>query len=323
MASSLSFDLSSLRDKASRWIKAESVNPTPMNKNEALNISPYEPDLKSLHNARSSASPLPHAQPAREQLHVVWRNHAETSDHAVSTTHFPHTPPGSAEFDRGLWLLHDAFARREGWLRLSAELVATPLRRQESLHPGYATAKRVCDIAGSLVLLTLLMPVLLLIASLIKLDSEGPVFFRQRRIGKDGEEFFIWKFRSMRANAPRYAPSPTSNLDSRLTSIGRLIRRISFDELPQLINVLKGEMSLVGPRPEMPFIVDSYTDFERERLAVRPGITGLWQVSPARALPIHENLQYDLHYIRHQNLMLDGAILLRTIAAVIRGVGAV
>jgi lipopolysaccharide/colanic/teichoic acid biosynthesis glycosyltransferase len=301
-----------------------------MNKNEALNTSTYrQADLKPLHNARSSASPLPYAQPAREPLQVVWRNHAETADHVESrsaTTHFPgssHAAPGSAEFDRGLWLLHDAFARREGWLRLSGELVATPLRRQESLHPGYAAAKRVCDIAGSLVLLTLLMPVLLLITVLIKLDSEGPAFFRQRRIGKDGEEFFIWKFRSMRANAPRYAPSPTSNLDSRLTSVGRLIRRISFDELPQLINVLKGEMSLVGPRPEMPFIVDSYTDFERERLAVRPGITGLWQVSPARALPIHENLQYDLHYIRHQNLMLDAAILLRTIAAVIRGVGAV
>jgi len=294
-----------------------------MNKNEALNISQYEPDLKSLHDARSSASPLPHAQPAREPLQVVWRNHADTSDHAASVTHFPHTAPGNVEFDRGLWLLHDAFARREGWLRLSGELVATPLPRQESLHPRYAAAKRFCDIAGSLVLLTLLMPVLLLIAFLIKLASQGPVFFRQRRIGKNGEEFFIWKFRSMYANAPRYAPSPTSNLDSRLTSIGRLIRRISFDELPQLINVLKGEMSLVGPRPEMPFIVDSYTDFERERLAVRPGITGLWQVSPARALPIHENLQYDLHYIRHQNLMLDAAILLRTIAAVIRGVGAV
>lgn len=328
MASSLSFDLSSLRDKASRWIKAESVNPTPMNKNEALNISSHgQADLKPLHNARSSASPLPNAQPAREPLQVVWRNHVESVDsHAESrsaTKHFPNTTNGSAEFDRGLWLLHDAFARREGWLRLSGELVATPLRRQELFHPGYATAKRVCDIAGSLGLLTLLMPVLLLITILIKLDSVGPVFFRQRRIGKDGEEFFIWKFRSMRADAPRYTPSPTSNHDSRLTSVGRLIRRISFDELPQLINVLKGEMSLVGPRPEMPFIVDGYTDFERERLAVRPGITGLWQVSPARALPIHDNLQYDLHYIRHQNLMLDAAILLRTIAAVIRGVGAV
>lgn len=127
----------------------------------------------------------------------------------------------------------------------------------------------------------------------------------------------------MRVDAPKHAPSPTSDLDWRLTRIGRFIRCISIDELPQLINALKGDMSLVGPRPEMPFIVERYTPLERERLAVKPGVTGLWQVSPARALPIHENLHYDLYYIFHQSLKLDGAILLRTIAAVIRGVGAV
>jgi lipopolysaccharide/colanic/teichoic acid biosynthesis glycosyltransferase len=102
-----------------------------------------------------------------------------------------------------------------------------------------------------------------------------------------------------------------------------LIRRLSVDEMPQLINVLRGEMSLVGPRPEMPFIVARYHPVECERLIVRPGITGLWQISPARAFPIHENLQYDLHYIRNQNLVLDCAIVLRTVAAVIRGVGAI
>jgi lipopolysaccharide/colanic/teichoic acid biosynthesis glycosyltransferase len=98
---------------------------------------------------------------------------------------------------------------------------------------------------------------------------------------------------------------------------------MSIDEIPQLINVLKGEMSLVGPRPEMPFIVDMYHSAEGERFAARPGITGLWQISPARAFPIHENLQYDLHYIRNQNLFLDCAIILRTITAVIHGIGAV
>jgi lipopolysaccharide/colanic/teichoic acid biosynthesis glycosyltransferase len=288
-----------------------------MKNNEALNI--YEQPDKPLHLA---AQQQPIAAPARESLRLVWRNLSEITGSPATTAATPHSSP-SPEFDSGLWLLHDAFIRREGWLRLSAELVATPLPHQESLRPSYAAAKRFCDMAGSLALLTLLSPVFAIIAILIKLDSQGPIFFRQLRIGKDGEEFLIWKFRSMRANAPRYAPSPTSNLDSRLTRIGRLIRRISFDELPQLINVLKGEMSLVGPRPEMPFIVDGYSSFERERLAVKPGITGLWQVSPARAHPIHENLQYDLHYIRHQNLMLDAAILLRTIAAVIHGAGAV
>jgi lipopolysaccharide/colanic/teichoic acid biosynthesis glycosyltransferase len=98
---------------------------------------------------------------------------------------------------------------------------------------------------------------------------------------------------------------------------------MSIDEMPQLINVLKGEMSLVGPRPEMPFIVERYGPEAYERLSVKPGITGLWQISPARAHPIHENLQYDLHYIRNQNLLLDCAIIVRTIAAVIHGVGAV
>jgi lipopolysaccharide/colanic/teichoic acid biosynthesis glycosyltransferase len=127
----------------------------------------------------------------------------------------------------------------------------------------------------------------------------------------------------MRTDAPQYASSPTSDRDWRLTRVGRVIRRLSIDELPQLINVLSGEMSLVGPRPEMPYLVYRYTEAERERLTIKPGITGLWQVSPARAYPIHENLQYDLHYIRHQNMLLDGAILLRTIIAVIRGVGAV
>jgi lipopolysaccharide/colanic/teichoic acid biosynthesis glycosyltransferase len=98
---------------------------------------------------------------------------------------------------------------------------------------------------------------------------------------------------------------------------------MSVDEMPQLINVLKGEMSLVGPRPEMPFIVGRYDSVASRRLKVKPGITGLWQISPARAFPIHENLQYDLHYIRNQNLFLDCAIVARTITAVISGVGAV
>jgi lipopolysaccharide/colanic/teichoic acid biosynthesis glycosyltransferase len=190
-------------------------------------------------------------------------------------------------------------------------------------RPWYAVTKRAIDAVFSLVLLILLLPVFALTAAAVKFDSPGPAFFWQRRVGKDGRLFLLWKFRSMYTDAPRYAASPTSDEDPRLTRIGRLIRRVSVDELPQLINVLRGEMSLVGPRPEMPFIVEGYTAVERQRLAVKPGITGLWQVSPARALPIHENLQYDLHYIRHQNLVLDGTILIRTIVAVIRGVGAV
>ncbi len=127
----------------------------------------------------------------------------------------------------------------------------------------------------------------------------------------------------MRVDTPRYEASPVSPSDFRLTRVGKFIRRLSLDEIPQLINVLRGEMSLVGPRPEMPFIVDGYGTLERKRLKVRPGVTGLWQISPARALPIHENLHYDFYYIKYRNLFFDLAILLRTVVAVVRGVGAI
>jgi lipopolysaccharide/colanic/teichoic acid biosynthesis glycosyltransferase len=230
----------------------------------------------------------------------------------------PATSATSGPRDRGLWLLRDVFMGRESWSRVNSEGVADSAQR-----PLYVVTKRAGDILASVVLLILLLPVFIVLADLVTLDSPGPALFRQRRVGKDGREFVLWKFRSMRTDVPRYSPSPTAEMDLRLTRVGRLIRRLSLDELPQLFNVLKGEMSLVGPRPEMPFIVEGYTGLERRRLTVKPGLTGLWQVSPARAFPIHQNLQYDLHYIQHQNLMLDGAILLRTIVAVIRGVGAI
>jgi lipopolysaccharide/colanic/teichoic acid biosynthesis glycosyltransferase len=187
----------------------------------------------------------------------------------------------------------------------------------------YGLVKRSCDVIGSTILLVALLPLGLIVAMSIKFDSLGPVFFRHFRIGKNGKQFVLWKFRSMKADAPRYGIHPQSAADMRLTRVGRLIRRLSIDELPQLINVLRGEMSFVGPRPEMPFIVDRYRSIERQRLAVKPGITGLWQISPDRAFPIHENLQYDLYYIKNQNLLLDGAILLRTLVAIVRGTGAV
>ena len=188
--------------------------------------------------------------------------------------------------------------------------------------PPSSFLKRGIDLAGSSVMLLVFAPIFVLVAVLIKLDSDGPALFRQKRIGKDGEPFDIWKFRSMRIDAHPYARSPVGNHDPRLTRIGRVLRRLSIDELPQLVNVLKGEMSLAGPRPEMPYIVEKYGSLERQRLSVRPGITGLWQISPARAMPIHENLSYDFTYIENQSITLDCIILLRTITAVIRGIGA-
>jgi lipopolysaccharide/colanic/teichoic acid biosynthesis glycosyltransferase len=120
--------------------------------------------------------------------------------------------------------------------------------------------------------------------------------------------------------SPAYAKSPDDIADPRITGLGRYLRRTSFDELPQLINVIRGEMSLVGPRPEMPFIVENYSAIHRQRLAVKPGITGLWQLSADRAHSIHENIEYDLYYIRHQNFFMDVAILLHTLLFAARGI---
>jgi lipopolysaccharide/colanic/teichoic acid biosynthesis glycosyltransferase len=229
----------------------------------------------------------------------------------------------SEKLDSGFWLIQDIFARRGSWERLGSLPRGTFGSHSYLAARRYRVMKRSYDVVGSLFFLIILLPLGFLVAILIRLDSSGPIFFRHHRIGRDGKQFVLWKFRSMRTDVPKYGISPQSTTDERLTRIGRLIRRLSIDELPQLINVLRGNMSLVGPRPEMLFIVDRYSPFERERLAAKPGLTGLWQISPARAFPIHENLQYDLHYISNQNLLLDFAIILRTIAAVVRGIGAV
>ena len=225
--------------------------------------------------------------------------------------------------DLGLWLLHGSPDRHDEWERLRRIAPVDAENDYFSLQYSSSILKRGIDVVGSLLFLVLLFPLFILIAIAIKLDSPGPIFFRHDRVGKDGKAFVLWKFRSMRTDVPKYDASPRSVVDARLTRIGRFIRRLSIDEMPQLINVVRGEMSLVGPRPEMPFIVAQYHPVECERLNAKPGITGLWQISPARAFPIHENLQYDLHYIRNQNFVLDCAIILRTITAVIQGVGAV
>lgn len=184
----------------------------------------------------------------------------------------------------------------------------------------YDLAKRPFDFLASLILILLLSPLWLMIAILVRLDSRGPVFFRQQRVGQDGKLFDLYKFRSMYAEAPKYGLSPTESADPRITRIGRFLRRTSLDELPQLLNVLKGEMSLVGPRPEMPFIVRQYNAVHRQRLEVAPGITGLWQLSADRAFLIHENIQYDLYYIRHRSFFMDFAILLHTVVFAMHGI---
>jgi lipopolysaccharide/colanic/teichoic acid biosynthesis glycosyltransferase len=164
----------------------------------------------------------------------------------------------------------------------------------------------------------LLAPLLLLIALLVRFDSPGPALFIQRRVGRNGELFNIYKFRSMHTSARKYDFSPIESSDPRVTRIGRFLRRASLDELPQLMNVLIGNMSLVGPRPEMPFIVQDYSSEHRLRLQVTPGITGLWQLSADRAFLIHENIQYDLYYIRNRGFFMDLAILIHTLFFAIR-----
>jgi exopolysaccharide biosynthesis polyprenyl glycosylphosphotransferase len=184
----------------------------------------------------------------------------------------------------------------------------------------YEMVKRPFDLVAGVALTILLLPVLLLLALLIRIDSPGPVLFTQQRVGKDGELFSLYKFRTMYVEAPKYATSPTNSSDPRITRVGRFLRRTSMDELAQLINVIKGEMSLVGPRPEMPFIVKQYSAAHRQRLRVKPGITGLWQLSADRAFQIHENIQYDLYYIRHRGIFMDFAILLHTVVFAMHGV---
>jgi exopolysaccharide biosynthesis polyprenyl glycosylphosphotransferase len=187
-------------------------------------------------------------------------------------------------------------------------------------HRIYELSKRAFDIVASLLLLLLSFPLWLAFAFAIRIDSRGPVFFHQTRVGKRGLLFRLYKFRTMRTDAPKFGLHPTDSSDPRITRLGNWLRRTSLDELPQLINVLKGDMSLVGPRPEMPFIVETYEARHLERLKVTPGLTGLWQLSADRRYLIHENIQYDLYYIRYRSFFFDLAILLHTAIFAMKGI---
>ncbi|HEY3102417.1 MAG TPA: sugar transferase, partial [Pyrinomonadaceae bacterium] len=189
--------------------------------------------------------------------------------------------------------------------------------------------------------LVLLAPLWLLIALFIKLDSRGAVFYKQERVGMDGRVFLFYKFRTMHAGADdarhrefqeKYIKGePDSNLgdnqrpayklrgDDRVTRLGRILRKTSLDELPQLFNVLRGDMSIVGPRPPIPYEVESYELWHRKRLDMKPGITGLWQVSGRNRLPFDEMVRMDLYYIENWSLLLDLKIILQTLPVMWRG----
>jgi exopolysaccharide biosynthesis polyprenyl glycosylphosphotransferase len=204
--------------------------------------------------------------------------------------------------------------------------------REPSINGMAWAVKRLFDVGVTTALLTVTWPFMLLIAALIKLDSAGPVIFRQRRVGENGRTFWMYKFRTMVADAesrPVAVPQSESGSlihkhpeDARITRLGRFLRRTSLDELPQFFNVLRGEMSLVGPRPEVQVIAEQYEPWQRQRLSVPPGMTGWWQVNGRSDLPMHLNTHLDLYYIQNYSLWLDIVILWKTLGVVLKRQGA-
>ena len=223
------------------------------------------------------------------------------------------------------------------------QIGALPMIRlfREPLSNAARIAKRIFDIAIALFALALLSPLWLIVMLFIKVDSKGPVFYKQERVGMDGRLFLFYKFRTMLVGADdathreylkQYiAGDDSTNLggeakpvyklrgDARVTRLGFVLRRSSLDELPQLFNVLRGDMSIVGPRPPIPYEVEAYELWHRKRLDMKPGLTGLWQVSGRNRLPFEEMVRLDLFYIENWSMLLDLKILLRTLPVMLRG----
>lgn len=204
---------------------------------------------------------------------------------------------------------------------------------------GYrSTFKRSFDLGFTVLLLPLFLPLGLLVALLIRLDSRGPVIIRVKRLGREGSTFYKYKFRSMVLNAEKvlqellasnevirkeYEATYKIRNDPRVTRFGRLLRKTSLDELPQILNILRGEMSWVGPRDILPSELAVYGEFGDKFATVKPGLTGLWQVSGRSRLPYSERVRLDMHYIDHLSFLLDLKIILKTIPVVLFGDGAV
>ncbi|MCO7176716.1 sugar transferase [Sporolactobacillus kofuensis] len=191
--------------------------------------------------------------------------------------------------------------------------------------PGYLFIKRVMDLCGALVGLIFLSPLFLLISIIIKLnDPEGPIFFKQNRVGKNGEQFRIYKFRSMVHHAEDLLDDLLDKNESsgamfkikndpRVTQVGRFLRKTSLDEFPQLLNVLKGEMSLVGPRPPLLREVQQYSQYDKQRLLVKPGCTGLWQVEARSSVGFETMVELDIEYIKKRSTLFDIKIMIKTL----------
>ncbi|HEV2035664.1 MAG TPA: sugar transferase [Candidatus Dormibacteraeota bacterium] len=192
----------------------------------------------------------------------------------------------------------------------------------ESTKPARPTnllTKRLFDTVSASTLLLVALPIMAAIAVVIAIDSPGSFLFSHERIGRFGKRFRVYKFRTLITDAPRYSYKLKTN-DVRVTGPGRFLRLTGLDELPQLVNVIKGDMSLVGPRPELPFIVEQYEDWQHERHHVRPGLTGWWQIHFRNEEPMHLRTDYDVHYVRNLSWRLDALILAQTVKIVSVGV---
>jgi len=205
--------------------------------------------------------------------------------------------------------------------------------RAPALNEYQRMTKRLFDLMVTFPLIILATPIYALIAIAIKLDSPGPVFYHSQRVGENGRTFQMFKFRSMILDADKKLLQVTkydkkgrmihkNPNDPRVTRVGKLLRRTSLDELPQLINILKGDMSLVGPRPELPALVEKYEPWQRKRFSVPQGLTGWWQVNGRSDKPMHLHTEEDLYYIQHYSIWLDLQILLKTVWVVLRRKGA-
>ncbi len=233
-----------------------------------------------------------------------------------------------------IWVIPDYFSLSLHHAAIE-EFAGIPMLdlRAPALNDYQRMIKRAFDLAFTLFSLPVLAPILALIAIAIKLDSKGPVFFRQLRAGENGKLFEIIKFRTMIENADelRELVETTdenghlihkSKSDWRITRVGKCLRKTSLDEVPQLFNVLMGDMSLVGPRPEMPYLVDRYEPWQRKRFSIPQGMTGWWQINGRSDKPMHLNTEDDLYYVQNYSIWLDIQILIKTIWVVLRGKGA-
>jgi len=182
----------------------------------------------------------------------------------------------------------------------------------------FSIFKRGVDILVSLLLLIVLAPLLVVIAIAIKLESKGPAIFKQERAGKDGKPFIFYKFRTMKADADPFGPSPKSSIDKRLTKIGGFLREYSLDELPQLLNILRGDMSMVGPRPLYLSQIAEWSEGQKRRLSIKPGVTGLAQISGRGEITREEKLELDVKYVETAGFFVDVRIVLLTIGHVLK-----